>query len=153
MLAELRMALSVDKEGFGYYQSSNMQGVLMEHLENSYAEKLHQQGLKPYSQHIEGREEKECPGINIHGCQRKFGIRSAASPYPSKFIHDLLLFLQVTILPFYSSIFKQIRPFPPKNSAHPPIIVNGAVYLTLNNNKLHLKFPHLPLCPKLTPLP
>ena len=59
MLAELRMALSVDKEGFGYYQSSNMQGVLMEHLENSYAEKLHQQGLKPYSQHIEGREEKE----------------------------------------------------------------------------------------------
>ena len=27
-----------------------------------------------------------CPGINIHGCQRKFGIRSAASPYPSKFM-------------------------------------------------------------------
>ena len=54
MLAELRMALSVDKEGFGYYQSSNMQGVLMEHLENSYAEKLHQQGLKPYSPQYAG---------------------------------------------------------------------------------------------------
>lgn len=59
MLAELRMKLEVDKEEFGYYQSSNMQGILMEHLKSSYAEKLHEQGLKPYSQYILGGQQKE----------------------------------------------------------------------------------------------
>lgn len=52
MLAKLRMRLEVDKPEFGYYQSSNMQGVLMEQLGSDYAEVLHEQGLKPYSQHI-----------------------------------------------------------------------------------------------------
>ncbi len=59
MLAELRMRLEVDKEEFGYYQSSNMQGILMEHLKESYAEKLHEQGLKPYSQYVLGGQQKE----------------------------------------------------------------------------------------------
>lgn len=59
MLAELRMKLESDKPELGYYQSSNMQGVLMERLENEYAERLHEQGLKPYSQYLWGGEEKE----------------------------------------------------------------------------------------------
>lgn len=52
MLAKLRMKLKSDKIDFGYYQSSNMQGVLMERLETDYAEQLHISGLKPYSQYI-----------------------------------------------------------------------------------------------------
>lgn len=59
MLAELRMKLESDKPELGYYQSSNMQGVLMERLEEEYAQRLHEQGLKPYSQCILGKEEKE----------------------------------------------------------------------------------------------
>lgn len=52
MLAELKMKLEPDKPDFGYYQSSNLQGVLMEQLDSSYAELLHRQGLKPYSQYL-----------------------------------------------------------------------------------------------------
>lgn len=59
MLAKLRMKLQVDKEDFGCYQSSNMQGVMMEQIDSAYAEKLHEQGLKPYSQYIVGGEQKE----------------------------------------------------------------------------------------------
>ncbi|MCM1183529.1 MAG: CRISPR system precrRNA processing endoribonuclease RAMP protein Cas6 [Roseburia sp.] len=46
------MRLEVDRPEFGYYQSSNMQGVLMEQLDGGYAQRLHEQGLKPYSQCI-----------------------------------------------------------------------------------------------------
>lgn len=59
MLAQLRMKLQVDKEDFGCYQSSNMQGIMMERIDSSYAKKLHEQGLKPYSQYIVGGEQKE----------------------------------------------------------------------------------------------
>lgn len=59
MLAELRMKLETDKTDFGSYQSSNMQGVLMERLESVYADQLHEQGLKPYSQYITGGAQKE----------------------------------------------------------------------------------------------
>lgn len=59
MLAELRMKVEADSPEFGYYQSSNMQGVLMEHIETKYAEKLHEQGIKPYSQCLLVGEEKE----------------------------------------------------------------------------------------------
>lgn len=59
MLAELRMELKMDKPGFGYYQSSNMQGVLMEQIDSSYAEYLHRQGLNPYSQYIVSGEKNE----------------------------------------------------------------------------------------------
>lgn len=33
MLAELRMRLEADKPDFGYYQSSNLQGVLMQRID------------------------------------------------------------------------------------------------------------------------
>lgn len=52
------MKLEVDDPRFGYYQSSNMQGVLMGRIGTEYAEKLHEQGIKPYSQCVL-RAEKE----------------------------------------------------------------------------------------------
>lgn len=52
MLAELKMSLEADSEEFGCYQSSNLQGVLMERLDPDYAALLHQQGLNPYSQFL-----------------------------------------------------------------------------------------------------
>ena len=59
MLAEIRMQLETDKADFGYYQSSNMQGILMEQLDTGYAESLHKPGLKPYSQYVLGGVQKE----------------------------------------------------------------------------------------------
>ncbi len=59
MLAELRMKLEVNKPDFGCYQSSNMQGILMGQIDVDYAELLHNQGLKPYSQFILNGEKKE----------------------------------------------------------------------------------------------
>lgn len=59
MLAELRMELEADQPEFGYYQSSNMQGILMEQIDSDYAAHLHGQGLKPYSQHLLIGEKKE----------------------------------------------------------------------------------------------
>ena len=44
-LARWKMGLKADKADFGYYQSSNMQGVLMGRLDGLYAEKLHESGL------------------------------------------------------------------------------------------------------------
>ena len=41
MLAELRMKIEPDNPDFGYYQSSNMHGVLMEQLDSAYADQLH----------------------------------------------------------------------------------------------------------------
>lgn len=53
MLAELRMKLETSEPDFGYYQSSNLQGILMEQIDTNYAQQMHEQGLKPYSQHLE----------------------------------------------------------------------------------------------------
>lgn len=53
MLAELRMEIEAENKDFGYYQASNMHGVLMEIIESSYAEYLHEQKYNPYSQHLE----------------------------------------------------------------------------------------------------
>lgn len=53
MLAELRMKLETSEPDFGYYQSSNLQGILMEQISRDYAEQMHEQRLKPYSQHLE----------------------------------------------------------------------------------------------------
>ncbi|MCM1047131.1 MAG: CRISPR-associated endoribonuclease Cas6 [Clostridiales bacterium] len=58
MLAQLRMKLEADGDDFGYYQSSNLQGVLMERLERDHAEQLHVSGLKPYSQYLTSGKEK-----------------------------------------------------------------------------------------------
>ena len=59
MLAELRMELAPDSADFGYFQSSNLHGVLMEQIDSGYAQTLHEQGLKPYSQYLTGKEKKE----------------------------------------------------------------------------------------------
>lgn len=59
MLAELRMKLNVEGGNIGYYQSSNMQGILMTVIDSAYAEKLHEQSLRPYSQYIIGGESNE----------------------------------------------------------------------------------------------
>lgn len=59
MLATLRMRLEADKPDFGYYQSSNMQGILMSQLEDEYAEQLHISNLKPYSQYVVGGDQPE----------------------------------------------------------------------------------------------
>ncbi len=60
MLARLKMELKADQADFGYYQSSNMQGVLMGRLDGLYAEKLHESGLgvKSFRLHINHDEEK-----------------------------------------------------------------------------------------------
>lgn len=57
MLAELKIKIETDSKELSYYQSSNMQGVLMEYLDPSYAAYLHKQGFNPYSQHLELGEE------------------------------------------------------------------------------------------------
>ncbi|MBQ6583046.1 MAG: CRISPR system precrRNA processing endoribonuclease RAMP protein Cas6 [Mogibacterium sp.] len=54
MLSKLTIQLN-KFEGLNYGVSSLMQGVLMEHIDPAYAEKLHEQSLNPYSQHIEIR--------------------------------------------------------------------------------------------------
>lgn len=59
MLAELRMKLDTGKTEIGYYQSSNLQGILMERIEGNYVEQLHISGLKPYSQYITNGSQKE----------------------------------------------------------------------------------------------
>lgn len=60
MLAELKMQVEADRPDFGYYQSSNLQGVLMEQIDSGYAERLHEQGLKPYSQYLLRRQDGGC---------------------------------------------------------------------------------------------
>lgn len=78
MLAELRIRLDADKTEFGYYQSSNMQGVLMERLESAYAQQLHISGLKPYSQYITG------------GSQKEWVVNTLTQEAYQKIIHPLL---------------------------------------------------------------
>ena len=56
MYAELKMEL--DNETLDYKQSSNLQGVIMEHIEEEYAEILHQSNLKPYSQCVVKQDDK-----------------------------------------------------------------------------------------------
>lgn len=53
MLSELKMEIEVDNKEFGYYQLSNMQGILMEFVDPEYAEYLHKQRYNPYSQYLE----------------------------------------------------------------------------------------------------
>ena len=48
MYAELKMEL--EGEDLNYKHSSNLQGVVMENIDEEYAGYLHQSGLNPYSQ-------------------------------------------------------------------------------------------------------
>ena len=56
MYAELKMEL--EGEELNYKQSSNLQGVIMENIDEKYAEYLHHCNLNPYSQCIFKKEEK-----------------------------------------------------------------------------------------------
>ena len=58
MLSEIRIGIECDQE-IGYYQASNMQGILMELIDRDYAEKLHTLNYNPYAQSVIGRDEKE----------------------------------------------------------------------------------------------
>lgn len=59
MLSTLRMELGYKKEKSSFYQKASLfQGVLMEQIDSAYAEKLHQNALRPYSQGIIAGEEK-----------------------------------------------------------------------------------------------
>lgn len=53
MLSVLNIELESEKNKiFSYQKTSLFQGVLMEQIDSAYAEELHQNGLKPYSQRI-----------------------------------------------------------------------------------------------------
>jgi CRISPR-associated endoribonuclease Cas6 len=52
MLAELKIELETQGNPIGYYQSSNLQGVLMEQIDSDFALLLHTQSLNPYSQSV-----------------------------------------------------------------------------------------------------
>lgn len=52
MFTQLTIILE-NKQNYDYNISSLMQGVLMEFISPEYADRLHNDGLKPYTQHIE----------------------------------------------------------------------------------------------------
>jgi len=56
MLNELKMQL--DNGLVNYRQTSRLQGVLMEQISAAYAQQLHEQGLKPYSQALVHEDNK-----------------------------------------------------------------------------------------------
>lgn len=58
MLSELRLELE-SSEKLSVYMSSNFHGVIMETIDSSYAEKLHELKLNPYSQHLEIKDKIE----------------------------------------------------------------------------------------------
>lgn len=57
-IARLVMKLRTDDTYFNYHKASLLQGVLMQRISTDYAEHLHNQGLKPYSQYYK-REGKD----------------------------------------------------------------------------------------------
>lgn len=57
MLAELTLRLRSEQE-LGFWNSSLFQGVLMEHVNPEYADKLHVTGLHPYSQFVYADKDK-----------------------------------------------------------------------------------------------
>lgn len=62
MYAKLKMRLENTEVSF--WQSSNLQGIIMENIDTNYAEKLHGNQLNPYSQYI--TKENGTPVWNIH---------------------------------------------------------------------------------------
>lgn len=57
LLAELKIILE-SKDGLSFNKASLLHGVLMEQLDFEYAERLHIQGLKPYSQCVRIENDK-----------------------------------------------------------------------------------------------
>ncbi len=59
MLSILNIELKPEKEKTFFHQKVSLfQGVLMEQIDSDYAEELHQNGLKPYSQRIISEKDK-----------------------------------------------------------------------------------------------
>lgn len=57
-LVELKLTLEEpEKQYFNFSKGSLLQGVLFEHISSDYADELHNQGLKPYSQYIRIEDE------------------------------------------------------------------------------------------------
>lgn len=50
------LTMEIEGDNLDFKKSSNLQGVLFEHIRLEYAEKMHTQGLHPYSQYIIKRE-------------------------------------------------------------------------------------------------
>lgn len=78
MLAELKLELETDHPDFGYFQSSNLQGVLMQRIDKEYAAILHEQGLNPYCQYALG------------GTQKEWRIKTLTAQAYERIIHPLL---------------------------------------------------------------
>lgn len=57
MLARLRIRLSDEKNEIRSFKGSAFQGVLFEHIDEEYGEKLHQQSMHPYSQYVHTTDE------------------------------------------------------------------------------------------------
>ncbi len=59
-----RLSLTLNNPEVNYKQSSNLQGVIMEHIDTNYAEVLHSQGVNPYSQSVQKKDGKTIWHIN-----------------------------------------------------------------------------------------
>lgn len=53
-----RLELILDNKDIDYRNSSNLQGVIMENINNEYADILHTQGYNPYSQYVYEKDGK-----------------------------------------------------------------------------------------------
>lgn len=60
-----RLELTLDSKEIDYKNSSNLQGVIMENIDNEYADILHTQGYNPYSQYVYTRIIR-LSGVLIH---------------------------------------------------------------------------------------
>lgn len=75
MLAKLTIQLkSNEKKRYGYHNSSLLQGWIMEHIPPEYAEKMHLQGLNPYSQNIREQGGEIIWSVNTLNAEAKQNI-------------------------------------------------------------------------------
>ena len=58
------MKIKLENNEVSFWQSSNLQGIIMENIDTNYAEKLHGNQLNPYSQYI--TKENGTPIWHIH---------------------------------------------------------------------------------------
>ena len=59
-----RLELTLVSKEIDYKNSSNLQGVIMENIDNEYADILHTQGYNPYSQYVYTKDNKVIWCIN-----------------------------------------------------------------------------------------
>ena len=63
-LVKLILTINMKPEECNYNKTSSFHGALMEIIDEDYAEFLHEQGLKPYSQHLQVEDDKVTWHIN-----------------------------------------------------------------------------------------